>query len=67
MFNVELGFPRANLDAESLATSTVKSTGRFQSPPNRLRVLVAEDNAVNARVVRHFLEKVGAQVTVAEN
>jgi CheY-like chemotaxis protein len=31
-----------------------------------LRVLVAEDNAVNARVVRHFLEKVGSQVTVAE-
>jgi CheY-like chemotaxis protein len=29
-------------------------------------VLVAEDNAVNARVVRHFLEKVGSQVTVAE-
>jgi PAS domain S-box-containing protein len=67
VFQVELGFPRANLDPESLATSTVKSTGRYQSPPNRLRVLVAEDNAVNARVVRHFLEKVGSQVTVAEN
>jgi len=65
-FNVELRFPRANLDAESLASSTVKSTGRYQSPPSRLRVLVAEDNAVNARVVRHFLEKVGSQVTVAE-
>ena len=65
-FHVDLVFPRANLDAESLASSTVKSTGRYQSPPNRLRVLVAEDNAVNARVVRHFLEKVGSQVTVAE-
>ena len=67
VFTVELGFPRANLDAESLASSTVKSTGRYQSPPSRLRVLVAEDNAVNARVVRHFLEKVGSQVTVVEN
>jgi len=65
-FHVDLVFPRANLDAESLASSTVKSTGRYQSPPSRLRVLVAEDNAVNARVVRHFLEKVGSQVTVAE-
>jgi CheY-like chemotaxis protein len=65
-FHVELRFPRANLDAETLASSTVKSTGRYQSPPSRLRVLVAEDNAVNARVVRHFLEKVGSQVTVAE-
>jgi PAS domain S-box-containing protein len=67
VFRVELGFPRANLDIESLVSSTAKSTGRYQSPPSRLRVLVAEDNAVNARVVRHFLEKVGAQVTVAEN
>jgi PAS domain S-box-containing protein len=65
-FHVDLVFPRANLDAESLASSTVKSTGRYQSPPSRLRVLVAEDNAVNARVVRHFLEKVGSHVTVAE-
>lgn len=66
VFHVDLSFPRANLDPESLASSTVKSTGRYQSPPNRLRVLVAEDNAVNARVVRHFLEKVGSQVTVAQ-
>jgi PAS domain S-box-containing protein len=66
VFHVDLGFPRANLDAESLASSTVKSTGRYQSPPSRLRVLIAEDNAVNARVVRHFLEKAGSQVTVAE-
>ncbi|HYJ08027.1 MAG TPA: response regulator, partial [Polyangiaceae bacterium] len=67
VFRVELVFPRAKLDAESLASSTMKSTGRYQSPPSKLRVLVAEDNAVNARVVRHFLEKVGAQVMVAEN
>ena len=65
-FHIDLTFPRANLDAESLASSTVKSTGRYQSPPSRLRVLIAEDNAVNARVVRHFLEKVGSHVTVAE-
>lgn len=66
VFHADLSFLRADLDAESLASSTVKSTGRYQSPANRLRVLVAEDNAVNARVVRHFLEKVGSQVTVAE-
>ena len=66
VFHVDLSFPRANLDPESLVSSTVKSTGRYQTPPNRLRVLVAEDNAVNARVVRHFLEKVGSQVTVAQ-
>ena len=65
VFHVDLSFPRANLDPESLVSSTGKSTGRYQSPPSRLRVLVAEDNAVNARVVRHFLEKVGSQVTVA--
>jgi PAS domain S-box-containing protein len=65
-FHVDLAFPRANLDAEALASNTMRSTGRYQSPPSRLRVLVAEDNAVNARVVRHFLEKAGSKVSVAE-
>lgn len=66
VFRVELEFPRADVDPVSLASSTMRSTVRYQSPPTRLEVLVAEDNAVNARVVRHFLEKVGASVTVAE-
>jgi PAS domain S-box-containing protein len=63
-FEVDLWFARANLNAEALASNTMRSTGRYQSPPSRLRVLLAEDNAVNARVVRHFLEKAGSQVTV---
>jgi PAS domain S-box-containing protein len=66
VFHVDLLLPRANLDAESLASWTSMSTGRVQAASSRLRVLVAEDNAVNARVVRHFLEKVASQVTVAE-
>jgi two-component system, sensor histidine kinase and response regulator len=65
-FHVDLVMPRANLDAESLATWTVRSTARFQATPSRLRVLVAEDNAVNARVVRHFLEKVASEVTIVD-
>jgi PAS domain S-box-containing protein len=65
-FHVDLVLPRANLDAESLATWTVRSTARFQTTPSRLRVLVAEDNAVNARVVRHFLEKVASEVTIVD-
>jgi PAS domain S-box-containing protein len=67
IFQVELTFPRANVDPETLVTSTERSTGRFQAQPARLKVLVAEDNAVNARVVRHFLEKMGAQVTLVED
>jgi PAS domain S-box-containing protein len=66
VFHVDLVLPRANLDAESLASWTVRSTGRFHAVHGQLRVLVAEDNAVNARVVRHFLDKVASQVTVAE-
>jgi CheY-like chemotaxis protein len=67
VFHVDLSFPRAHLDADSLATATAKSTVRYQAPASKLRVLVAEDNPVNARVVRHFLEKAGSQVTVVEN
>jgi PAS domain S-box-containing protein len=66
VFHVDLRFPRAEVDAESLVSASVRSTGRFQSSQSRLRVLVAEDDPVNARVVRHFLEKTGAQVTVVE-
>jgi PAS domain S-box-containing protein len=66
VFHVDLVLPRAHLDAESLASWTTKSTGIFQAAHSRLRVLVAEDNSVNARVVRHFLEKVASQVTIAE-
>jgi PAS domain S-box-containing protein len=65
-FFVDLSLPRAHMDAESLASTTVRTTGRQPAAPHRLRILVAEDNAVNARVVRHFLEKVGSHVTVAE-
>ena len=32
-----------------------------------LRVLVAEDNPVNQRLIRHILERAGAQVTMCEN
>jgi len=66
VFHVDLVFPRANLDAESLASWTVRSTGRYQQTPSRLRVLVAEDNSVNARVVRHFLDKVSSDVVIVE-
>jgi PAS domain S-box-containing protein len=65
-FHVDLVLPRTNLDAESLATWTVRSTARFQTTPSRVRVLVAEDNSVNARVVRHFLDKVASDVVVVE-
>ena len=35
--------------------------------PGALAVLVAEDNVVNQRVVRRYLEKLGHQVEIAEN
>jgi signal transduction histidine kinase/CheY-like chemotaxis protein len=40
---------------------------RRQAAADSLRVLVAEDNAVNQRVATRMLEKLGCRVSVAEN
>lgn len=40
---------------------------RLRLPPRGLRVLVAEDNAVNALLVTRHLERLGATVTLAQN
>jgi len=40
---------------------------REQTPPRTLRVLLAEDNAVNQHLARRLLEKQGHTVTVAGN
>ncbi|MEO7363724.1 MAG: response regulator, partial [Gemmatimonadaceae bacterium] len=43
------------------------AAGQMQREPERLRVLVAEDNAVNRRVVESILKKRGHTVVLAEN
>ncbi len=41
--------------------------GQLQEPETPIRVLVAEDNAVNQRLALRLLEKRGHQVTIVEN
>jgi CheY-like chemotaxis protein len=40
---------------------------RHKATRNGVRILVAEDNKVNQRVARAFLEKLGCQVDIVEN
>jgi CheY-like chemotaxis protein len=49
-------------EAEVLATSP-----REQGPLGQFRILLAEDNLVNQRLAVGLLEKMGHQVTVAQN
>jgi CheY-like chemotaxis protein len=40
---------------------------RASQPERRGRVLVAEDNAINQKVIRHLLTRLGCSVEIAEN
>jgi len=47
--------------------ATVPATARIECPSRRLRVLLAEDNAINQKVSAQLLERLGHQVDVAGN
>lgn len=58
------------IDRLSLAPSPAADTGGFTAPEptlSGLRILVAEDNEINALIVSRHLEKLGALVTRAED
>jgi signal transduction histidine kinase/ActR/RegA family two-component response regulator len=55
-------------DAPAAGEESAGAAGQSAKPPRQsLSVLVAEDNAVNQRLMRALLEKRGHRVTLAEN
>ena len=50
-----------------LAKKSVHKTEPQSRPEQSIRILLAEDNEINARMIRKFLEKRGHQVDVAED
>jgi two-component system, sensor histidine kinase and response regulator len=58
-----LHVPSREQSAPSEATSQARPTQRWKG----VRVLVAEDNAVNQRVARRFLERLGCEVHVVDD
>src|SRR5262249_39287455 len=52
---------------QSIEASTPLSRASHEAPTRRLRVLVAEDNAVNQRVIVRLLEKLGHIPVLAYN
>jgi two-component system sensor histidine kinase/response regulator len=65
--DLRLGLVRVLAAGAAGATEPVRRRGRAARAARRLRVLVAEDNAVNRTLVVKLLQKRGHQVTVAEN
>jgi CheY-like chemotaxis protein len=65
VFTVELPLDLV-ADAQS-GSSAGRAAARAQAPSASVRVLAAEDNAVNQLVLRTLLGQVGVEVTVVEN
>ena len=66
-FRVSLRLPRASA-ADSLSpVEDAPGAGEAAGPGGALRVLLAEDNAVNQRVIRLMLDAFGAELSIVDN
>jgi PAS domain S-box-containing protein len=66
MFHLELPLPIAAAPSSAPTAASVKDRAANLAPLD-LRVLVAEDNPVNARVTTRMLERLGCSVRLADN
>ncbi len=62
LFSFEIPLP-----ASERASSSLADVGEISTLPEGIRVLIAEDNAINRRVTESMVAKPGIQVDAAEN
>ena len=66
-FNVYLALPVDETAADELPEETVDSAADAPRTIEGMRLLMAEDNEINAEIAVNLLEELGADVEVAEN
>ena len=66
-FTVYLTLPQAEADEQASVTSRAEDQNQYEDAFQDCRILMAEDNDINAMIAVELLEGMGAKVDVAQN
>lgn len=66
-FTVYLTLPQAEADEQASVTGRAEDQNRYEDAFQDCRILMAEDNDINAMIAVELLEGMGAKVDVAQN
>lgn len=66
-FTVYLTLPRAEADEQASVTGRAEDQNQYEDAFQDCRILMAEDNDINAMIAVELLEGMGAKVDVAQN
>lgn len=66
-FTVYLTLPQAEADEQASVTGRVEDQNQYEDAFQDCRILMAEDNDINAMIAVELLEGMGAKVDVAQN
>ena len=66
-FTVYLTLPQAEADEQASVTGRAEDQNRYEDAFQGCRILMAEDNDINAMIAVELLEGMGAKVDVAQN